>query len=917
MHPANRLSKISVAASLLLAFGTSLSFAQTAEDDAAKRKAVAELAEAVAACDRGASAPLDFTAKAPPVQFFQLYPRDFDKNHLKALQAQCQRAWVGAPKEKRLHLEWLRVTIMLNESGTQWLAPQVRKLAEEGSVEALYLVSELHRLAQYGTDGSSMITEDEAQSALLKAGDLGHMAALVDLTMNHYSGNGFKRDLKKAVLYARRLESAPPQGISPGEDEDKTRLGMPLFIAQMTLEEDGFSATENRAAFKFAEATMKVSGKDGYEAARIVVGALRVGRGVRKDPARARAILEERSKDDWKAAAMLADMLADGEGGVEDGKRALEIVRRPDLKHSELARTVEADILIGGRVVGYRPQEAIKVLAGGYAVENQIRLAALLLDYGTKLNDPSRLIGGLSDRAREGNREATMALVRLKLSDNSQFTDEDGARLLLKPLADAGDRQAMWLYASTQYRNLGSTSYEPTRREDGMTDAELTSLIDDGVRREEPEAFLLKAKMLRAGLFYPQDDRAASDMLKQAARSDNIEALLLLGDAYDDGLGIRKDMKLRLAAWRRAAALGSLKAKSKISRAFTFDSFDRLMTLEEGVTWRIALYNNGYGRSFSGMGIGAADLGAQMDLDVFSGRAMEAGTDAVAEAIMNGFRQAPAGLEDANLVTMGKVFPQEIKVSIEKRLAKEGFYRGSAEGYWGPDVRKALADWVEAKGYGPATTEVASKEEDEGQVAQQPGELISKDKIGRIWDKIRAEFQAAKSDKQKRAALAKVNMLAQYGNVDARWALLPNYHQAAMVRRVVSAAEITRYGLDLMIAKPPGAEKVEFEFIFNTTQIYQDGKAREFGQSVIAAIRDDIRLQDPLVLGGILKQFIFAPGACDAVLASAKRAGVEGLGEDGCDESSLSALVAFAKEKGPAGIDERNKKAAEEGLKEL
>jgi hypothetical protein len=67
----------------------------------------------------------------------------------------------------------------------------------------------------------------------------------------------------------------------------------------------------------------------------------------------------------------------------------------------------------------------------------------------------------------------------------------------------------------------------------------------------------------------------------------------------------------------------------------------------------------------------------------------------------------------------------------------------------------------------------------------------------------------------------------------------------------------------------------------------------------------------------VLKQFIFAPGACDAVLASAKRAGVDGLGEDGCDEATLSALVAFAKTKGPAGIDERNKKAAAEALKDI
>jgi hypothetical protein len=53
------------------------------------------------------------------------------------------------------------------------------------------------------------------------------------------------------------------------------------------------------------------------------------------------------------------------------------------------------------------------------------------------------------------------------------------------------------------------------------------------------------------------------------------------------------------------------------------------------------------------------------------------------------------------------------------------------------------------------------------------------------------------------------------------------------------------------------------------------------------------------------------------VLASAKRAGVDGLGGDGCDEATLSALVTFARDKGPAGIDERNRKAAAEALKTL
>ena len=71
------------------------------------------------------------------------------------------------------------------------------------------------------------------------------------------------------------------------------------------------------------------------------------------------------------------------------------------------------------------------------------------------------------------------------------------------------------------------------------------------------------------------------------------------------------------------------------------------------------------------------------------------------------------------------------------------------------------------------------------------------------------------------------------------------------------------------------------------------------------------------MLGGILKQFAFAPGACDAVRAAAERAGIDGMGEDGCDEASLSALVAHAKAKGPAGIDARNREAAAEALKSL
>ena len=44
--------------------------------------------------------------------------------------------------------------------------------------------------------------------------------------------------------------------------------------------------------------------------------------------------------------------------------------------------------------------------------------------------------------------------------------------------------------------------------------------------------------------------------------------------------------------WREAARKGSLEARLKIASAFTFDFSDRLLTLREGVTERVALYNN-------------------------------------------------------------------------------------------------------------------------------------------------------------------------------------------------------------------------------------------------------------------------------------------------------------------------------------
>src|SRR5262249_39921768 len=70
----------------------------------------AELGQAIAACDKGASAPLEPDARAPAVHLSEFFPKAGKSDYvawlpsLKALAAQCALAKDGAPDQKRLQL---------------------------------------------------------------------------------------------------------------------------------------------------------------------------------------------------------------------------------------------------------------------------------------------------------------------------------------------------------------------------------------------------------------------------------------------------------------------------------------------------------------------------------------------------------------------------------------------------------------------------------------------------------------------------------------------------------------------------------------------------------------------------------------------------------------------------------------------
>ncbi|RWB81101.1 hypothetical protein [Mesorhizobium sp.] len=527
--------------------------AKKAADDAAKKAA---LAEAISVCDRGASVPLDPEAKAPPVQYGALFPQDFDLTKLKTLADKCQAAMLGAPQEKRLTLEWLRVQVALNQPGLAFLLPQIKLIAEGGSPEANYLLYEVYSVHRRdGADAGPLpVSRDMALEALQKAGAAGHLTALETLLRQYIDGPLLRRDAHKVVETAQRVIDAPAQGQSPGEWDSQFRAAMPLLIARTTLENDGFAAEEQHKAFQAVAADTK-AGTGGPEASVLAyIKALRLGRGTQQDAAKARQLLEARVANDQYAIPMLADMLAKGEGGPADGKRAIAMLRAAS-KNVAGAGPMLAGLLLDGKFVGRQPREAIRLLNAPWDLDASIRLAKLLPDYdGFQIDHPDQLVERLSDAAEAGEPGAALALARLQLSDDQRFKNEDVARAMLKPLADAGDRDALWLYASTQYANLDSTSYRPSRRDDGLSDDQLKVLIDEGEAKKQQQAYLLHANLLRKGVVYPQDDQRATTMLINAANLGSVEAMVLLGDAYDDGLGVDKNPRAAACLARGGAA---------------------------------------------------------------------------------------------------------------------------------------------------------------------------------------------------------------------------------------------------------------------------------------------------------------------------------------------------------------------------
>lgn len=896
-------SRLAVLAISVMA-GTGSVFAQSVEE---KPKEDPKLVAAIAACDKGAAAPLDSTATEPPVQFSELFPPDFNLGPLRDVADACKFAAEKRYEVPRFWLQWLRAEISLGERFEPYMAGRIASLAAERSPEANYLLFFIHR-----ADKDAGVDRATAEAALRTAAEAGHRDALTIIVEQLWSGPYLRRDQEEAARFAALLAELPKQGIDAPNDLDREAMALGALIAAgLPLMLEGFTPGEQARAF----AAMRAMYEEGRPGTLVpFVNALRFGRGTKADPERARTLVEAAaSADDARALVELAKMLAEGEGGPVDGKRAIALLTDPLARQASYAAwPVLAGLYLDNRYTGRRPREALQMLAATEDIDARIRAADLFMDYDERMNDPDSYTTSMDAATEVGEPGAAMAWVRLKLSGHPQFGGEvDEARAILALLAAAGDPEAPIMIAETQYIDLDAGKFNPPRRDGGMTDPEIRTLIEAAMRNGQASAFRVMAKLQRAGAVYPQDDVAATKSLIEAAERGDVEAMVLLGEAYDDGLGTAENPRERLRWWREAARLGSLAATEKLADAFTFDSFDKLMTLREGITAKVALYNNGPepDAMFGGMAT-SAFMGTFM-----GGRAMDAGYPALAEAVLDGYRMAPAGLDDTKLVPLAQVLPDEVRIEIEKALQRDGFYDGTPEGYFGPEARAALAAWVDARGPLPDEASAGEGGVEEGGVTMEtlPAELVD-----RVRDRVFTEANAGNlTDAERDRIIGELNVLAQYGDIASRWALLQNYHLSTAVRRVVGPGDITRYGLDLIVTRPEQAEKVDFEFIFTVSAMYQDGTSAAFGEAFVDAVRDDARLQDPLTLGGVMQQVLFAPGGCEAILTAAAKAGLEGIGDDGCAEPALAALIAHARDKGPAGVEAALRVAAAEMLRAM
>jgi TPR repeat protein len=807
----------------------------------------------------------------------------------------CLAAHQATPENSVLRRALGRVLVASRDRSA---VPYLQAAAEHREPDIFYLVFEAYVRIDRGSAGPEeksawLFPRGDAEDYLRAAAAEGQPEALVEIGRRQAEGKILRRDPAEARHWLAQAMTARnhPSRIAAAK----------LAWMQLILHDPTATPEEKGRAFRFAEELSA----DGFVAKAELAHALRFGIGTERDAVRARAILDDLVKEGFSAGAVpayLAEMLIAGEGGPREPKRALALLTAPSgaVRASSESMALLARLHLEGGIVGRDPAKAVRILAplSSRRESTIYRLAEILARYDFKLEPMwiESLRFALQEQADAGSAQAMVAFAKLKLASSRDFSDEAGAYKLLEAAAAEGSDQAKVLLA-LRYARWSDSGIAAVAEE---VKSDLSALMAKGVA----SAYTAYGQLLRKGRVYPQDDVGATQAFLKAAEGGDPEAMVLVAEAYESGLGITKDRKEQLRWLRAAARLDSLQARRRL--AWMANSIQGDVSLREGVTEAIAL--------------NADQPSYAVPISITPSTLRHNTVEEIAEAVLDGFRLAPAGLNEERMLGIVRQLPPDIRIEMERHLAKAGQFRGHPQGHFGPEARAALRVWVDAKGpLGPvpATTD-AKPAIPAGQVGS--GDItLPKDLYQKVYQDTLRLAKEAKTPQERRRSFERVNDLARFGDPTARWSLVGHFDNDAEMPKAISASDITRYTLDLLLTNSPNMPKLEIMLIFNTTAVInKQRQPKAFATAFIETVMDDRRLQKPATLDMVLEKISFAPLACEAIAQTAIHDfKVPGMSRNGCDKAAREALLTFAKERGPVGTDVKHRMAARETIKRL
>jgi TPR repeat protein len=388
--------------------------------------AAAALSSATAAAQTSAQAVRECLrhAEKPP----DIFNQEAFRRALEAWQETCKRALEVDGGDPRIKVSL--ASALAADGKRQEAIALLRAAGEQNDAEALFqLYDTFKSYDRSDVSKPQLVTRAEAEKSLRKAAGLGHPYSMWILAVLLDRGSTVKRDPAGAIHWAERAMAKPPKDTSAADIE--VRLGH--FLAKSSNPEPRARGIEILERHARARAR--------GDAKAYLAKAIRAN-----DPVRARALLEEGLRSyPGHALPSLADMLIKGEGGPKDDKRALSLLQGRTASDVAAVKAALGRLHLEGRLVPRDIPEAVRLIRGEAIWDQEVRLEVMGLlaaNADIRITNPGGFLYDATEAAELGEPGALAALIELKLSKSSQFSDRVGGCRLAERAAQGGDAVA-------------------------------------------------------------------------------------------------------------------------------------------------------------------------------------------------------------------------------------------------------------------------------------------------------------------------------------------------------------------------------------------------------------------------------------------------------------------------------------------